>query len=166
MKVITLNNFPKGDAMKLPKRARYAILALLMLTGFLLLTVRGPVLTDGVAFYSPIMICAFLAWRFIAFRKNRARSYTFLTGAAGGLVGTLVWPTGILVGMMITGTADPKTMPLVMLFAIFFVASVLGGAVAMILSLGFDGKLEQVEPQPAPNQNEPTAEQIPIPNAV
>ena len=150
--------------MKLPNRLLCATLAMVALIYFLLNTVRGPVLTAGVAFYAPIMIGAFLAWRFLAYRKNRARSFTFLVGVAGGLVGTLVWPTGILVWQMLTGTTDPQILPIVMFFACCFVASALGGAVAMILSLGFDWQPERN--LPAAKSTDLAIDQIPIQNAV
>lgn len=140
---------------KLNKRNLGAILALILLSCFLLVTVRGPVLTDGVAFYAPIMILAFLVWRFVVFCKHRSRSYTFLAGALGGLLGTMLWPTWIVVGLMIV---DPQAMP-TMFFAICFVASIVGGAVALILSLGFDR-------QPAPNQTEPILDQDAMAKAV
>ena len=150
--------------MKLSKRARYSMLALVALTAFLLLTVQGPVLTDGVAYYAPIMVCAFLAWRFFVYGKKRSRSYTFLAGTAGGIVGTLIWPTGILVALMVSGNAGDVPMPLVMLFASLFVSSIIGGAVTMLFSVGFDRTLEP--DQSAPIQNEPPIDTIAAPNAV
>jgi len=148
------------------KRSVFATLSLVLLICLLLGTVRGAILTDGVAFYAPIMVCGFLVWRFVVFPKHRARSFTFLAGAAGGLVGTLLWPTWILVWQMFTGTTDPGIMPLAMFFAICFIASILGGVVAMILSVGFDRQPQQAEPEPAANQSEPTTDQIVVPNTV
>ena len=83
-------------------------------------------------------------------------------------MGALVWPTGILVALMVSGYTGEIPMPLVMFFACCFVASVVGGAVAMILSMGFDVQHEQTEPEPepAPNQSDPATKQIPIPNTV
>ena len=150
--------------MKPTNRILYAILVLLALIYFLFITVRGPVLTDAVAFYSPMMTGAFLAWRFLVFRKNRARSFTFLAGAAGGLTGTLVWPTGILVWLMLSGNTGEIPLPIVMFFACCFIASALGGAVAMILSVGFEPQPQQTVPEA--DQTDPAMDQIPLQNAL
>ena len=119
-------------------RGLLACLTMLLIGWFLLATVQGPIWSDGVAFYLPIILFAFVAWALFVCHKQRSKSYTFLTGVVGGLVGTMVWPTGLLVAMILTNTADPRISPIVMLFAICFAASVLGGVVAMLLSFGFD----------------------------
>ncbi len=150
--------------MHVPKRTRYALLLFLALVCFLLATVQGPILIDGVAFYAPIMLFAFLVWRLVVYRKNRSRSYMFLAGAVGGLFGTIVWPTGILMWMMLTGNVDHLETPLAILFAIFFVACLVGGTVAMLLSFGF-------EPSATPttalaDQTETPSDLISLENAV
>lgn len=131
--------------MKRPDRVQTALLALGAVTFFLLITVRGPILTDGVAYYAPIMLGAFVAWRWKVFGKCRPRSFIFLAGVVGGLVGTLVWPTGILLGLWVTGIASQIHMPVVLLFASLFIASAVGGVVAMIFSFGFDPQTKQAE---------------------
>ena len=164
MDVVPLNMFFLGGEMKLEKRARYAILALLVLTALLLLNVNGPVWTDGAAYYAPIMVCGFLVWRFFVYGKRRSKSYTFLAGTAGGILGTLVWPTGILVALMVTGNADGVPVPVAMLFASLFVSSILGGVVAMLFSAGFDRTLDPTGTVPI--QDESLADPITVPNAV
>lgn len=124
--------------MKLSNRARSASLAILLLSVFLLATVRGPWLTDGVAYYAPIMLGAFIAWRWKVFGRERPRSYTFLAGVIGGLVATLVWPTGVLAVLWVTGKVAMQDLPMVVVFASFFRASCVGGVMALIRSWGYD----------------------------
>jgi hypothetical protein len=137
--------------MKLPRRTLRGILVACVLTclfWFLLKLVQGPVFTDGVLFYAPIFVAALVAWRLVVLGKRRSPSYTFLAGAAGGLAGTLVWPMGLLVGMMITGNAGHLFMPSTLLFASFFIASSLGGLISLLMSFGFN-------PAPGPSQSTP-----------
>lgn len=140
-----------GSDVKRPNRVQSALLALAALIFFLLITVRGPIFEDGVLYYAPIILGAFVAWRWkvFCFDQRRPRSYTFLAGVVGGIVGTLVWPTGILIVLWVTGNASQIHMPVVLLFASLFIASSVGGVVAMILSSGFERETMSIEGTPS-----------------
>lgn len=103
-------------------------------------TAQGPILRDGVAFYGPIILCSILAWHLILRRNTTSLIRSFLIGGIAGLIGTLVWPAGLLAWIVMFG--NPEQIPALqaMLLACILVSLALGGAITTALKVGFPSK--------------------------
>ena len=123
--------------MKFTIRNMLAITTLVAMISLLLSTVRGPILSDGVAFYAPIILGACLSWRLYSRGKSTSILRSFVVGALGGLLGNLIWPTGILIGITLFGNTENIALPPIMILSCVLAALATGGAFSATLTAGF-----------------------------
>lgn len=119
--------------MRFSTRNLFGFVALAAILSILYATARGPVLTDCVAFYVPMIICAALSWQFFLKGKPTSTIRSFATGALAALIGTMIWPTGLLIVMLFLG--NPDALP--SLLECVAISLALGGTFASVLTLGF-----------------------------
>ncbi len=124
-------------ALKFTTRSLIAITTLSSILCLLLTNVQGQILNDGVAFFAPIILCGYLTWQFYSRPRNSSMLRSFITGAIGGLFGNLVWPTGLLIVLVLLGKADYIAAPGAIILACAAISFTVGGAMSAILTVGF-----------------------------
>ncbi len=99
----------------------------------ILAATRGPIVSDGVLFYAPIIVFAVAFWSITHFRKSRTLLVGAATGILGGIVGHVAWLATIAVKNGLPNLADLIWM---MVISVFIAAGV-GGTFGLVLSAGF-----------------------------
>ena len=140
--------------MKFTTRNLLAIVTLVAILCLLLTNVQGPILTHGVAFYAPAILAAYLTWQFYSRPRNFSLLRSFITGALGGLVGNLLWPTWVLILLILIGKTDNIANPGVILLACVATSLAVGGAISATLTIGFPPPKDSLQPDcEAPTDN-------------
>ncbi len=116
-----------------PIRRLVAVALLVLFVVAILANTRGPIVSDGVLFFAPIVVCAVAFWLFSHFRKSRSLLVGSATGIYGGIVGHVAW-----LATMAVLNRLPNLTDLIWLTAIsVVVAAVVGGTFGLVLTVGF-----------------------------
>jgi len=91
---------------------------------------------QAASFCSPVVVCSLLAWRLLLHGRGKSVPQGFIIGAVAGVIGTLIFPTGLFIyGYFTIAHGAGMILPAVM---ILMAASFLvGGLIAATLTLGF-----------------------------
>jgi len=98
--------------------------------------VYGPA-HEAVAFYLPIIICSYLVWHFRVRHNSLSVLHAFGAGAVGGVFGTLLFPTGIIAGILIFGDSAGMEMGWTTVLVCLGAAILIGGILSATLTAGF-----------------------------
>ncbi len=128
-----------GDHSNLRRLFAVSLLVLMVL-GILAMT-RGPILSDGVLFWAPMLVFAVMFWLISHFRNARSVATGCVYGIAGSIFGHVIW---FVIYATIAGLPSLTNLFSLLQISLTF-ATLFGGVFGIVLTFGF-------RPNPLPDQ--------------